>query len=461
MEERGAAGGVPEKRITIKQILLIIAAVIVLYFLMDRYLGLKDAVAKFNDVFMPILLGAAFAFLMNPVMMIAEKYLLQAFVKKDCPAEKEKKLRGIIRTVATTISALVLVAVVAGFLLLVVPQFVEALKYLADHVNEKIIGVIDWADNLTGHRFAPSMERAKSDERIQGFLTTVIGMGQNYLRENFGIGTENGLAGVSVSAIVGLGGRVVRIIVNILVAIFVAIYVLVCKERYKGYTKRLLYAMVPVERANATMDVLRKANDIFYGFIIGKVIDSAIIGVICYVSMLVMQMPYPLLCSFIVGVTNVIPIFGPYIGAVPTVILIFVTDPPKGIIFLIYVIILQQIDGNLIGPKILGDSTGVTSFWVIFAIVVGGRLFGLIGMLVGVPVLALILYILDNTAVKRTTQKNLPTEAIAYEQLHHVDLESGRAVTKEEQAEITGVKNPHSFAELRRQKKRYDQSGSK
>ena len=148
--------------------------------------------------------------------------------------------------------------------------------------------------------------------------------------------------------------------------------------------------------------------------------------------MLIMQMPYPILCSFVVGVTNVIPVFGPYIGATPTVILIFVTDPPKGIIFLIYVLILQQVDGNLIGPKILGDSTGITSFWVIVAVVVGGSLFGYIGMLIGVPTLALILYIVDRIAQYRVNRKHLPPDAVEYFEVGHIEKESGTVIYLED-----------------------------
>ena len=156
---------------------------------------------------------------------------------------------------------------------------------------------------------------------------------------------------------------------------------------------------------------------------------------ICYLSMLILQMPYPILCSFVIGVTNIIPVFGPYIGATPTVILIFVTDPPKGIMFLIYILILQQIDGNLIGPKILGDSTGITSFWVIIAVTVGGSLFGFMGMLIGVPTLALILYIVDRLTQERVEKKNLPSSAAEYIDVDHIESASGEIVYLDENAE--------------------------
>ena len=149
------------------------------------------------------------------------------------------------------------------------------------------------------------------------------------------------------------------------VGLVAAIYILTDKEIFKGQAKKMVYGVFKPQHANIIMEVARKARDVFYGFIVGKIIDSAIIGLICYISMLILGMPYPVLVAVIVGVTNVIPIFGPYIGAVQTVTIIFFTNPTKGIIFLLYIIILQQVDGNIIGPKILGDSTGLSAFFVL------------------------------------------------------------------------------------------------
>jgi predicted PurR-regulated permease PerM len=176
------------------------------------------------------------------------------------------------------------------------------------------------------------------------------------------------------------------------------------------------------------MEIYRKAADIFYGFLIGKLIDSAIIGLICYVVMMILRMPYPLLVSVIIGVTNIIPVFGPYIGAVPTVIIIFLTEPMQGIYFLIFVIILQQVDGNIIGPKILGDSTGLSSFWVVVAIVVGGGLFGFPGMLLGVPTMALLYYLIGRFSKYLLRKRNLPVETEDYVNLERVDLQNNTMI---------------------------------
>ena len=184
------------------------------------------------------------------------------------------------------------------------------------------------------------------------------------------------------------------------------------------------------KHANILIHIGRKANEIFTGFIIGKIIDSAIIGVLCFLGMTLLKLPHVLLVSVIVGVTNVIPVFGPYIGAIPGVILIFLVNPLQGLYFAIFILALQQLDGNVIGPAILGDSTGLSPFWVIFSIVVGGGLFGVLGMIIGVPTFALIYYIFRMFLKQKLEHRKLPTETEAYSDASYVDDE-GQYVASE------------------------------
>ena len=184
------------------------------------------------------------------------------------------------------------------------------------------------------------------------------------------------------------------------------------------------------------MKVVRKSHSIFSGFISGKLIDSLIIGVLCFVGMTIMKMPYIPLVSVIVGVTNVIPFFGPYLGAIPSILLILLVSPGKGIMFLIFIIILQQLDGNIIGPKILGSSTGLSAFWVIFAILIGSGLFGIIGMIAGVPVFAVIYYLVKTWMEYSLRKKKLPTETEEYEKLDYIEPERHMLIyQREEQKE--------------------------
>ncbi len=411
-----------------KKIILILFAAIAFFFVFAKFDALKAAVGMILHVIRPLLIGFVMAFLMNPMMGFIEKHVLSLLRKTR---KKETGIKGckVVRMVSVILSAIILIGIVAAFFSFVLPQFVEAVRNLSNNLNEKIIGVIDWADDLTRYQFTEAMQEAKSSGKIEEGISNAVQWITDYLKVD--VNDSQNL----IFTVTSVGTDVIMLIVNLLIGLFLAIYMLVCKESYKGHIKRLLYATLTVDHANLVLDISRKASDIFYGFIIGKIIDSTIIGFICYFSMLIMRMPYPVLCSFIVGVTNVIPVFGPYIGAVPTVILIFVTDPPKGIIFLIYILILQQVDGNLIGPKILGDSTGITSFWVIVAVAMGGSLFGYIGMLIGVPTLALILYIIDRVTRYRAEKKHLPTDPDQYIEVDHIDKKSGQIILLEESKE--------------------------
>ena len=177
-----------------------------------------------------------------------------------------------------------------------------------------------------------------------------------------------------------------------------------------------------------------KSNEIFGGFIIGKIIDSAIIGVLCFAGLSILNMPYAMLVSVIVGVTNVIPFFGPYIGAIPSTILIMIAEPIQGLYFAIFILILQQIDGNIIGPKILGDSTGLSAFWVVFSILLGGGLFGFVGMIMGVPTFAVLYYIAQMFINQKLERKKLPTSSERYGSESYVNDE-GEFIECEEKGE--------------------------
>ena len=168
-------------------------------------------------------------------------------------------------------------------------------------------------------------------------------------------------------------------------------------------------------------EVITKSNEIFGGFIIGKLIDSAIIGVLCFFGMSILKMPYTVLISVIIGVTNVIPFFGPYIGAIPSTILIMLQNPMQGLYFVLFILVLQQFDGNILGPKILGNSTGLSAFWVIVAILLGGGLFGFIGMIMGVPTFAVIYYVVELFINSRLEKKNLPSDTQSYDPKSYVD----------------------------------------
>ena len=215
---------------------------------------------------------------------------------------------------------------------------------------------------------------------------------------------------------------------NFLIGGIISIYVMADKEIFIAKSKMVIYAIMPGNWASSVIHSMRFTHQAFGGFISGKILDSAIIGVLCYIGTTLLDMPYAILVSVIVGVTNVIPFFGPYIGAVPSGLLILLVNPMKGLYFVIFILILQQFDGNILGPKILGESTGLSSFMVIVAILIGGGLFGIPGMIAGVPVCAVIYAALWNLIGKSLDDKNLPDELKDYTEIDCLDEETGQAL---------------------------------
>ena len=412
-------------------IVLAAIVVIIFYFCVKRYDGIAEGLKTLNTALAPIIIGFVTAFLLNPIMKALEKAMLPYFLGRT---KNETKTRHRVRTSCSLISLAILIALVAFFLSAVIPQIVSTVNDLINNINDQIVGVLDWADKITGGRFHRQLSSAKEDKNITNALNSALTYVQDYLH----LGSNDDV----VNTLTSWGASIGKGIFNGILGMIVSVYVLVEKDVFKSHTKKLIYGIFKTSHANVVLDVGRKTKEVFYGFIVGKIIDSLIIGVICYICMLILRFPYPVLCSVIIGVTNIIPVFGPYIGAVPTVILVFMNNPVKGIYMLIFVIILQQIDGNIIGPAILGNSTGLSSFWVVFAITLGGGLFGIPGMIIGVPVVAVLSYIGSLIANWAITKRGLPTDSTRYTQLKAVDPESKELIQKtpEEIANSDGVK---------------------
>ena len=217
---------------------------------------------------------------------------------------------------------------------------------------------------------------------------------------------------------------------NVVIGIIVSIYILYNKEPFIAHYRKILYSIFSPARAKRIMSALRFADKTFMGFISGKLLDSAIIGVLCYIGCVILKMPYALLISVIVGVTNIIPFFGPFIGAIPSALLILLVDPKMCLWFVIFVFILQQLDGNVIGPKILGTSIGINGFWVLFSIVIFGGIFGFWGMLLGVPAFVIIYTALEMVVNRKLKKHDLPIDAESYMNLDYIDPETLELVPK-------------------------------
>lgn len=212
---------------------------------------------------------------------------------------------------------------------------------------------------------------------------------------------------------------------NIIIGFIVMIYVLFEKEKFQGEAKKILYAVSKDRQINGfILDTVRQCDKMFGGFITGKIIDSIIIGILCFICISFMKMPYVALISLIVGITNVIPFFGPYIGGIPCTFLVLLVDPMKALIFGVFIIILQQVDGNIIGPRILGESTGLSPFWVLFSILVAGELFGVVGMIIGVPLFATVYYVVKRIVEAKLKYQKLPTATEDYITVDKIDKDN-------------------------------------
>ena len=295
---------------------------------------------------------------------------------------------------------------------MVLPETVRSILGLIQMLPDRLTDLIEWGENtFTADRYP---EAAQAIEvLIKKFRDTFMEWTENDLMPMVG----EYMAQISMGVYITL-----RTLLNLLIGIIVCVYFLNSKELFKAQTKKLISATMNKEKSDEIFEFAYFTNRTFGGFVNGKLIDSLIIGILCFILMTIFKLPYTILVSTIVGVTNFIPFFGPFIGAIPSALIICLASPVKALYFLLLVLGLQQFDGNILGPKILGGTTGLSSFWVMFAIIVGGGLFGFTGMVLGVPVFAVIYYYFSRYIKKRLARKNLPTETAEYEEFNKYDI---------------------------------------
>lgn len=354
----------------------------------------------------PIIYGLAIAYLLNPIVKTVEHFLIPR-LKKKFP--NFKKVETFSRGAGILAALIVMIAIISALFNMLIPELYRSIRNMVltvpGQINEalKALTLITSQDSTLGQFFTTLLTEATTF--LQNWMRTDLLSQVNEFMSHLTEGVFN----------------VISEIMNAIIGVIVSVYVLFSKEKFLMQTKKIIYALFKPSHANMILHLSIKSNDIFGGFIIGKLIDSAIIGVLCFIALSVMNMPYTVLVSVIVGVTNVIPFFGPYIGAIPSAILIMLSDPKMGLYFVIFIIILQQLDGNVIGPKILGDSTGLSAFWVMFAILLGGGLFGFVGMILGVPTFAVIYYVVNMLVNHKLEKRKLPTDTACYDEMSYVE----------------------------------------
>ena len=344
---------------------------ILFFFLIYRFQGFGDAISKLTGILMPFIYGAVIAYLLKPVCNCVEDFLRRLLPEKMGTAAN---------MLAVTISLLFGILVVYALIMMIVPQLITSVTTLYYTARNNLNDFVDWASH---------QEIIASNQKLLDFIETSYDNLQdtldNLVRTKLVPSMQSLLSGAALGVM-----SFVTFLKNIIIGVIVSVYLLASRKKFGQQCKMILYSLIKPRWADIILEEILYADKMFGGFINGKILDSAIIGVLCYIACLIFKFPSALLVSVIIGVTNVIPFFGPFIGAIPATLLILIQNPIKALWFVLFVLVLQQVDGNIIGPKILGNTTGLSSFWVLFAILLFGGLWGFVGMIVGVPLFAVI-----------------------------------------------------------------------
>lgn len=344
--------------------------------------GTVRTIKEIVNILMPFIIGALIAFILNPAVRKISILMGRFFHMKD------GKLRKIL---AIAIAYLLVIGLIAVVFFGIVPQIVSSITDLVNYIPTAVNDTYYFIDNLEQH--FPDLDMEVIKNSINKALPDVIASVRDF-------------AGNLVPALYQVSMIVVQWLVNLIIAIIVSIYMLSDKKPLKNSLKAVVYAFVPTKHITSVTEILKEAYKLFSSFIIGKALDSTIIGCLCFLFMTILQLPYAVLISVIVGITNMIPYFGPFIGAVPGALILLLISPVKAVIFVILILVLQQFDGLILGPKILGDSTGLKPLWIIVAITIGGSLGGVLGMFLGVPIVAFLRYLANRLLTYRLRKRN-------------------------------------------------------
>lgn len=369
----------------------IVAASIILFYLGISQIGaVTSYIDKIFIILQPFIIGFAIAYLLGFLLKVYERNLKKIKTYRNL----KLKYQRIISLILTYLTAILLIVL---FLQFVLPQLIESIVGLVNNIPTYISN-LNKVSNYLFKKFDVKKEQMDIiNEKLKDLIDTIINIGTNLLPV---IG--NIIASFASS------------IWNIAIGAIVSIYLLIDKENMCAGVKKVVYAILPKKGAEKVILITHKSNETFGKFLSGKILDSAIIGILAYIVLKICNMPYTLLISVVIGITNIIPFFGPFIGAVPSFIIILFVSPEKALWFLLIVFILQQVDGNIIGPKILGDSIGISAFWILFSIMVAGEILGFVGMVIGVPLFAVIYSLFKDFINEKLKSKGLKTDIKEY-----------------------------------------------
>ena len=389
---------------------LVIVASILVGFLLFKIGDIWKLIVGFVRLLNPFIIGFVFAYLLNPIVKFFDKKVVSKWVKSG-----DKKT---INYLSILITCVLFIFIVVLLFSIIIPELLKSVEKLAVNAPRYI-------------------------EEIKNYLLVKLGDGElrevilynyeainNYINNVVNVSLIPKIDGWLVSLSTGLIG-VIKTVFNILLGFVIAIYFLADKDNFIGGFKKIIYTIFPIKVSNRIMENARHTDDIFGNFIVGRLLDGLVIGIITFVFLAVFGYPYALLIAVLVGITNTIPYFGPWFGGIPAVLLVLMDDPTKALIFGIFIVVLQQIDGNVIGPKLCGSRIGLKSFWVLASILFFGGLFGVVGMLIGVPLFALIYGHLDHQITLSLKRRELPTKNVDYLNLDRINCKTKKTVELE------------------------------
>lgn len=368
----------PDKRRYLYLMLSLFGAIglsIVLFFVVYRFQGLGDILRRLGEILAPFIYGGVVAYLLRPMCNFYEQALR---------ASLPKGAQRMANSIAVALSLLTGILLVYALIIMIAPQLYESIRSLWISVPEKINRFVSWATVKFGDEEMVARVLELFNTNSESIYNQLENWGKNLISPYLS-GLTSIVSGVGSSLF-----KILKFLYNLLIGLIVACYLLASRKRFARQSVMVVRSLLKPRWADLLLGEVAFVDRMFGGFIDGKLLDSAIIGVLCYIGCVIFRFPNALLVSTFVGITNVIPFFGPFIGAVPSTLLIMIENPIKGLWFIVFVLALQQLDGNVIGPKILGDRTGLSSFWVLFAIVLCGGLWGVVGMVICVPMFAVI-----------------------------------------------------------------------
>ena len=367
----------------IKDYIFLSTYIILLIFFFINIKDIMNFLYKFLGIIKPFIWGIAIAFILNIPVKLIEKNL-----------GNSKFFKGMKRSFSITLTFLFFILAITLFILFVIPQLLSSISTLMNSIPEYLSQFEKFLE-------VNAINNSQSQVMIQNITNELLNMWKEILK------VTSQIVGTSLGYLLDFTLGITYGVINFFLSLILAIYMLASKEILISQLKLIIYAFVSKNKADRIIELGKMCNEMFSKFILGQCTEALVIGVLCFIGMIILKMPYVLLISVVIGVTALIPVFGAFLGTIPSAFIILIIDPIKAIWFIIFIIVLQQLEGNLIYPRVVGNSIGLSALWVMFAMIVGGSLFGIIGMLIGIPIFGVVFKILKRVANRKINEKGI------------------------------------------------------